>query len=123
MKSSSTEPAIFSPLEGNFQQLHRGNTEHPTPKPLTFSLASNFTKGLLVGVLVLMGYLAQLVADSLQAAQVVPRLAAAGETASNTGREKQQEGAELFQLYTGWLRTSHVHAALHGQDVPIPNQF
>jgi hypothetical protein len=28
-----------------------------------------------------------------------------------------------FQAYTAWLATAHAHAALYGQDAPLPSQF
>lgn len=41
----------------------------------------------------------------------------------DVARVQQSAEENLFQAYTAWLATAHAHAALYGQDAPLPSQF
>lgn len=85
-------------------------------------LAANFIPGLLVSVLLLIGYVALLGADSVQFAQSAPEPAVAGGPAIGfamyAAAEKGLTVEDLGQPYIDWLQ-----AALNGRDDPLPNQL
>jgi hypothetical protein len=81
----------------------------------------------LAEVIVSMGSVELLGADSVQFAHGAPQPAvAAGPAigqAMDAGGEARGAGEHLLRTYTAWLQTAHVHAAVHGQDAPLPSQF
>lgn len=119
----SAEPANLPQFEGYLQQPHPETDDPPTPSRLQFSLPAGFIRWLLVGVFALLCYLALLVASGLNAAQGAAKMANTVEPVSPAAEEDQLAGERLFQTYTAWLQTSHAHAAVQGQDTPIPSQF
>lgn len=92
---------------------------HLVPGPLKFSLIRNFVPGLLTGAFVLVGLAAPLAGESLEPAQraPIPAVGPMDETAVRL------EGGGLFRAYVTWLAEAHGHAALHGEDAPLPSQF
>jgi hypothetical protein len=108
------------------------NKEHPTPSLLRLPSTGNFILslvilGLLIGVLLLMGYAALPAAESQKPTQGAPKPAAAGGPAvgyvMDAARVRPPAEENLFQTYTAWLAAAHAHAALDGQDAPLPDQF
>jgi len=77
--------------------------------------------------IVSMGSVELLGADSLQFAHGAPQPAVAAGAAigqaTDAGLEERRAGEHLLRTYTAWLQAAHVHAAVHGQDAPLPNQF
>jgi hypothetical protein len=90
-------------------------------------LTGKFMPNLLIGVFVLTGYLALPLADSSQPAQGAPKPAVAGGPtigyAVAATPEQRLVDENPIQTYTAWLQSAHAHAALHGEDAPLPSQF
>jgi hypothetical protein len=108
------------------------NKEHPTPR--LFRLPSgNFIRNMVIlslpiGVFLLMGYIAELpAAESQKPVQGALRPAVTGGPAvgyvMDAARAQPPTEENLLQTYTVWLAAAHAHAALDGQDAPLPDQF
>jgi hypothetical protein len=93
----------------------------------TWWLTANFIPGLLVGVLLLMGYVALLGADSVRPAQGAPKPAVAGGPAigyaMDAAAETRLAEVDLIQPYINWLQAAHAHTAVAGLDAPPPSQY
>jgi hypothetical protein len=92
------------------------NKEYPMPNPVKVPLSRNIILGLLMGVFVLVGYVALPVAESQDSAQRTPKPAVA-----SAGQRLLDE--DPINTYAAWLAEAHAHAAQHGQNAPLPSQF
>ena len=90
-------------------------------------LTANFIQGLLVSMLLLIGYVALLGANSVQPDQGAPGPAVAGGPAIGYAMAAAAENGltveDLGLPYIDWLQASHARAALNGRDDPLPSQF
>jgi len=90
-------------------------------------LTANSIPGLQLSVLLLIGYVALLGANSVQPDQDAAKPAAAGGPAIGYAMEAAAENGltveDLGQAYIDWLQAAHAHAALNGRDDPLPSQF
>jgi len=93
----------------------------------SWRLSPDSIPSLLTGAAILIGYVALLGTDILQSAQSAPKPEAASGPAiayaMDAAREERPAGDQSIQTYTAWLQAAHAHAAVHGQDAPLPNQF
>lgn len=85
------------------------------------------TPNLLIGAVALAAYLVFPFADNSPPAQGASEPAVpAGPTtgyAADATPESRPADEHPVQTYTTWLRAAHAHAALYGQDAPLPSQF
>lgn len=98
------------------------NSSHPMPRPLKRPLTRNVILGLLLGAFALVGYIRLPAADGPESVQRAPQAAVAGVPATDAARF-QLAGESQFLSYTAWLAAAHAHAAVHGQNAPLPSQF